>query len=149
MAVCLPRRTHGCHMGRWPTSARPQRPKLLLHIAFGPTVSSTSTHHARQRVLSSTASTSGFTRSLFGQPRHGLTPRASANSETELLPERDLQDEDSAGPVFQATLKLLQWQLLCSYVADFASTAVGRRQCSNLAVPTSQAVSERMIAETR
>ncbi len=34
----------------------------------------------------------------------------------------------------RATLKMLEWTRLCSYIADFASTSVGRKSILNLEV---------------
>ena len=43
---------------------------------------------------------------------------------------------------------MLEWPRLCQQVAAFASTSMGRAAVSNLPVPSSQAESEALIAET-
>ncbi len=58
-------------------------------------------------------------------------------------------DSNTAGPAFRATLGLLEWPRLCEHVADFASTAVGKRLCKALPVPEAQAVSEQLLQEAK
>jgi hypothetical protein len=57
--------------------------------------------------------------------------------------------EPHLGPSFLATLKMLEWQALCSQLADFANTHAGRQRCLNLTVPPTLAMSHTMIEETR
>ena len=57
--------------------------------------------------------------------------------------------EEGIGPAFKATLGLLDWPLLCSYLSEFASTAVGKRRCRELSVPELQTVTEQLQRETR
>jgi hypothetical protein len=57
--------------------------------------------------------------------------------------------EEEIGPAFQATLDLLDWPQLCSYLSEFASTAVGKRRCRELSVPELQPVTEQLQRETR
>ena len=56
---------------------------------------------------------------------------------------------DWGGPAYHATLRMLDWPELCSHLADFASTHVGKRECLNLQVPTDDSESRRLLAETK
>ena len=51
-------------------------------------------------------------------------------------------DEDSEssglGPAARSTMQVLEWPLLCSYVARFASTTLGSRAASTLHLPEAQ-----------
>lgn len=58
-------------------------------------------------------------------------------------------DSDDLGPAFRATLRMLDWPRLCSHVAEFASTHVGKQRCMSLAVPCTQQESEQLLAQTR
>lgn len=57
--------------------------------------------------------------------------------------------EDTAGPAFKDTLKMLEWQRLREHLAKHASTAVGKRMCLNLEVPIDMPSSVRLLNETR
>ena len=51
-------------------------------------------------------------------------------------------DEDAEGsglgPAAQSTMQVLEWPLLCSYVARFASTTLGSRAACMLHLPEAQ-----------
>jgi hypothetical protein len=63
--------------------------------------------------------------------------------------EDDGDDINSPGPAFVDTLSMLEWPRLCSHLAAFASTAVGKRRCLALPVPLDEATSVRLLEETR
>ena len=48
------------------------------------------------------------------------------------------QEGSGLGPAAQSTLQVLEWPLLCSYVARFASTTLGSRAASTLHLPEAQ-----------
>ncbi|WP_416233333.1 endonuclease MutS2, partial [Cyanobium gracile] len=50
--------------------------------------------------------------------------------------------------IHQDTLELLEWPRLAEHLADFASTAAGRRHCAALALPDHPAESRRLLLET-
>lgn len=50
--------------------------------------------------------------------------------------------------IHQDTLELLEWPRLAAHLASFASTAVGRRHCTRLALPDHPAESRRLLLET-
>ena len=58
-------------------------------------------------------------------------------------------DYEEIGPAFQATLQMLEWPRLCSHVAEFASTHVGKRACKSMQVPEDPQESERLLKQTR
>ncbi len=47
------------------------------------------------------------------------------------------------------TLELLEWSRLCQHLATFAATKLGLVAARNLKIPTSQAQSEQLLAQTR
>lgn len=47
------------------------------------------------------------------------------------------------------TLELLEWYRLCQHLATFAATKLGAIASTNLQIPTSQAVSEQLLAQTK
>jgi DNA mismatch repair protein MutS2 len=47
------------------------------------------------------------------------------------------------------TLELLEWNRLCQHLATFAATKLGAIASTNLQIPTSQAVSEQLLAQTK
>jgi DNA mismatch repair protein MutS2 len=47
------------------------------------------------------------------------------------------------------TLELLEWSRLCQHLANFAATKLGAIASRNLQIPTSQAQSENLLAQTR
>eukprot|EP00878_Enallax_costatus_P028995 GHUV01031369.1.p1 GENE.GHUV01031369.1~~GHUV01031369.1.p1 ORF type:complete len:191 (+),score=15.69 GHUV01031369.1:257-829(+) len=57
--------------------------------------------------------------------------------------------EVAAGPAFMHTLKMLEWRRLCEHLSKHASTALGKRMCSNLEVPIDMSTSVRLLNETR
>lgn len=52
-------------------------------------------------------------------------------------------------PALLATLRMLDWPEICSHVAAFASTLVGKRACQNLVVPESQEETEALLRQTK
>ncbi|KAL6756776.1 hypothetical protein V8C86DRAFT_3018742 [Haematococcus lacustris] len=58
-------------------------------------------------------------------------------------------EADHLGPCFRATLAMLEWPLLCSHLADFASTRAGKRACAQLLPPASPYESEQLLRLTR
>jgi hypothetical protein len=62
------------------------------------------------------------------------------------------QDGDTTtalGPAFQATLRMLEWPRICEHLAEFASTAAGKRACQRLLPPATTRESEQELALTR
>ncbi|GFH18567.1 uncharacterized protein HaLaN_15393, partial [Haematococcus lacustris] len=57
-------------------------------------------------------------------------------------------EADHLGPCFRATLAMLEWPLLCSHLADFASTRAGKRACAQLLPPASPYESEELLRLT-
>ncbi|MBE9005060.1 endonuclease MutS2 [Fortiea sp. LEGE XX443] len=47
------------------------------------------------------------------------------------------------------TLELLEWHRLCQHLATFAATKLGAIASTNLHIPTSQSVSEQLLAQTK
>ncbi|BAY14419.1 recombination and DNA strand exchange inhibitor protein [Nostoc sp. HK-01] len=47
------------------------------------------------------------------------------------------------------TLELLEWHRLCQHLATFAATKLGAIASTNLQIPTSQSVSEQLLAQTK
>ncbi|WP_413198984.1 endonuclease MutS2 [Nostoc piscinale] len=47
------------------------------------------------------------------------------------------------------TLELLEWHRLCQHLATFAATKLGAIASTNLPIPTSQSVSEQLLAQTK
>ena len=56
---------------------------------------------------------------------------------------------DDLGPALEKTLEVLEWRRLCSFVAGFAQTSLGRRACAALVPPVEAAASEALLEETR
>jgi len=69
----------------------------------------------------------------------------------ELDEDTDQAEEDwnTLGPAARSTLGLLEWPRLCEQVAEFASTAVGKRRAKALPVPLSLPETEGLQSEAR
>jgi dsDNA-specific endonuclease/ATPase MutS2 len=53
------------------------------------------------------------------------------------------------GPAYRATLRMLEWGRLCSHVAQFASTHVGKARCLELEVGLMAEDTSRLVNETK
>ncbi len=60
-----------------------------------------------------------------------------------------IADEKSVAEIaFQETLELLEWPRLCEYLATFASTPQGCRNCKSLVLPKDVSATRQCLAET-
>jgi hypothetical protein len=83
------------------------------------------------------------------QLRKNTTWRAAAGPAVQQQRQEWDWEQQDIGPAFKATLDLLEWPKLCSYIKEFANTAVGRRMVAELTVPELPEVTEQLQLETR
>lgn len=57
--------------------------------------------------------------------------------------------QDSPGPAFRDSLRMLEWQRLCQHLAKHSSTSLGKALCLQLSVPLQEATSLRLQEETK
>ncbi len=54
----------------------------------------------------------------------------------------------AAEMAMEDTLELLEWQRLCEYLSEFASTKIGRNRCKKIQLPVDIATSRKLLTET-
>lgn len=82
-----------------------------------------------------------------GIDRLGRSPAVQIQAQAPGEQDEEEEPED-LGPAARATLRMLEWERLCSHVAKFASTTAGREAAKALRIGSTVAESRKLLSET-
>jgi hypothetical protein len=164
MSMLGPQRSLPLASGKDPQRSREPQYRATAFSQTGPLVIAPSFQHSPLVAAAGVNFRAGCSSMPFTthiQQRRLSTPlqlRAAAQA-TESATDQAKEDDSSSplegenstalGPAFQATLQMLEWPRICAHLADFASTAAGKRACQRLLPPAATKESEQELALTR